>query len=249
MDRTSSRPKKPKKPYPTFPLTPHLNGQWCKKIRGQVRFFGVWADPDAALANYNRQADDLHAGREPRTGRIDDVRTIKQLANAHLKSKLVQYRSGTLSARWFDDCLVILKAFVRFTGKERRWDDLKPADFGRYRQQLYAQYGVHAVDRHMTVVSSMFKFAYESDLIDRQVKYGQEFKKPPAKEKRLSRAKQDREHGKRLFTPDQVLTLIQMTEGLLKAMIPLGINGGFGNTDCAQLPIAAIDLGACDHRL
>ncbi|MFA5864727.1 MAG: hypothetical protein WC975_08565 [Phycisphaerae bacterium] len=43
---------KPIKPYPTFPLTTHPNGQWCKKIRGKIHFFGVWADPEAA---------DLHA--------------------------------------------------------------------------------------------------------------------------------------------------------------------------------------------
>ena len=60
----SSRVKS-KKPYPTFPLTPHANGQWCKKIRGKVHFFGVWIDPRAAQEEYNRQAADLHAGRQP----------------------------------------------------------------------------------------------------------------------------------------------------------------------------------------
>jgi hypothetical protein len=38
-------------PRASFPLTAHPNGQWCKKIRGKVHFFGVWLDPDAALAN------------------------------------------------------------------------------------------------------------------------------------------------------------------------------------------------------
>jgi hypothetical protein len=28
----------------------------------------------------------------------------------------------------------------------------------------------------------------------------------------------------------------------LRAMIALGINGGMGNTDCARLPIQAVDL-------
>jgi hypothetical protein len=46
--------RKPNKPGVTFPLTPHNNGQWCKKIRGKVHFFGVWENPQAALQNYTR---------------------------------------------------------------------------------------------------------------------------------------------------------------------------------------------------
>ena len=57
--------KKPGKPYPSFPLTAHNNGQWCKKVRGRVHFFGVWADPQAALDNYLQVAADLHAGSQP----------------------------------------------------------------------------------------------------------------------------------------------------------------------------------------
>ncbi len=99
MSRSSRTFKKAKKPYPTFPLTAHPNGQWCKKIRGQVRFFGVQADPEAAPVNYNRQAADLHEGREPRAKRLDDVPTVKDLANKFLESKQAKCRSGTLSAR------------------------------------------------------------------------------------------------------------------------------------------------------
>lgn len=40
--------EKPAKPYPGFPLTANGNGQWSKKIRGKVFYFGPWVDPDAA---------------------------------------------------------------------------------------------------------------------------------------------------------------------------------------------------------
>ena len=42
-------PVKTQKPYAEFPLTPHPNGQWCKKIRGRLHYFEAWGDWEAAL--------------------------------------------------------------------------------------------------------------------------------------------------------------------------------------------------------
>ena len=46
----SARPK----PRKGFPLWPHPNGQWAKKIEGHIRYFGTWDDPDVALEEYHK---------------------------------------------------------------------------------------------------------------------------------------------------------------------------------------------------
>ncbi len=53
---------KPEKPYDDYPLFAHDNGQWAKKIRGKLHYFGPWADPSAALADFLKQRDYLFAG-------------------------------------------------------------------------------------------------------------------------------------------------------------------------------------------
>jgi integrase len=75
-------------------------------------------------------------------------------------------------------------------------------------------------------------------LQDRAVRYGQSFKRPSQKTFRLNRAKQ----GAKLFTADEIRRLLDAAGLAMKAMILLGINCGFGNSDCGNLPLSAVDL-------
>jgi len=121
--------RKPKKPSPSFPLAAHPNGQWCKKICGRVRFFGVWTDPEAAVQRYYAQAGDPHAGREPRSSTLSpDELTVKNVCNEFLSWQKGKLGAGEVGARWFEDCRTILKNFARRVGKQHSVDDLRPED-------------------------------------------------------------------------------------------------------------------------
>jgi hypothetical protein len=50
-----SKAKKPPKPTPDFPLCAHSSDQWAKKIGRKTTHFGLWSDPDGALARYHSQ--------------------------------------------------------------------------------------------------------------------------------------------------------------------------------------------------
>src|SRR5205807_171660 len=48
---------KPAKPTPDFPLFPHGNGQWAKKIKGKLCYFGPWQNPAKALEQFQTSQD------------------------------------------------------------------------------------------------------------------------------------------------------------------------------------------------
>jgi integrase len=90
----------------------------------------------------------------------------------------------------------------------------------------------------MQRVRSVFKYALDADLIARPVKFGADFKRPSKKMLRLHKAAQ----GPKLFTAEEIRRLLNAAASQLRAMLLLGINGGFGNADCGNLPLSAVDL-------
>ncbi|MBP7937738.1 MAG: hypothetical protein KA354_24120 [Phycisphaerae bacterium] len=93
-----SNKAKPTQPHPSFSLTAHPNRQWCKKTRGKVHFFGVWADPEAALKRYLALAADLHAGHQRQISKLSpEGLTVKEVCNSILswqKGKMEAHETG-----------------------------------------------------------------------------------------------------------------------------------------------------------
>jgi integrase len=229
---------KPAKPYPDFPLFPHASGQWCKKIRGQFVYFGPWDNPDAALAKYLTSKDNLHAGRMPRPE--PGTLNVKDLANLFLAEKLSRVEAGELSQRTWNEYKVATDMIVAAFGKRRQVADLGLDDFSALRRRMAAKFGPVRLGNQIQSIRSVFKFAYEADLIDRPMRFGPSFKKPSAKVLRLHRAAQ----GPKLFTAGEVRRMLDAAGAPLKAMLFLGINCGFGMADCGKLPLSALDLDA-----
>jgi integrase len=233
---TAGKQAKPAKPYPEFPLTAHPAGYWCKKIRGKIHYFGPWADPDGALTKYLVEKDALHAGRKPRE--TTEGATVKDVANAFLNAKQALVDADELSTRTWAEYKGRAEELVSHTGKGRLVADLDPEDFAGLRNKLTKKWGPHRLKKAVQYIRSIFKHAYDSALIDRPVRFGPGFKRPSMKTLRLHRAKQ----GAKLFTAEEVHRLLDAAGTPMKAIILLGINCGFGNSDVGNLPLTALDL-------
>jgi integrase len=244
-----SKTMKPKKPYRDFPLTPHLSGWWCKKIRGKIFYFGKWGKkvdgkmerlPDdgwkEALELYKAQRDDLQAGRtpKPQTGEL----TVADLCNSFRTWKLQDKEHYLLSNRMYDEYVKTCDRLVATFGANRLVSDLNRGDFAKLRGDLAKQYGVVRLVNEITKVRSVFKFGFEDGLMDRPVRLGRQLHKPSRDVLRRHRAKQP----KKFLDAADVRKLIDNAPPILKAMVLLAVNAGFGPGDIAELPLSALDL-------
>ncbi len=70
-----------------FPLTLHPTGQYCKKIKGKLYYFG--SNKQQALQKYLRYASDLHyAERDSSHAFSEGEITLKSLCNLYLEHQL-----------------------------------------------------------------------------------------------------------------------------------------------------------------
>ena len=228
--------KKPAKPYSGFPLFAHGNGQWAKKVKGKHVFFGVWADPDAAVAKWLDQRDDLLAGRKPRTN--GDGLTVRDLVNRFLTAKRILADSGEIRPRTWRDYHAACERVINTLGGNRPVTDLANDDFQELRAEIAKTWGPVALKTEIQRIKGLFKYGYDAGLIDRPVRFGPMFRPPANRVIQKNRASK----GPRMFEASDIRKMLEAARPQPKAMILLGTNCGFGNNDCSLLPQSALDL-------
>jgi integrase len=232
----STKPKKPSKPYPDFPLFPHATRRWAKKIRNRTHYFGPWDDWEAAIAKYQEQREDLHAGRTPRVA--SDGLTVKEMCNKFMTAKQRQHDANDLTRKLFVDYLNSCQNLITSFGGDRLVTDLAADDFSRLRASYSKRLNPNSLSTAVQRIKTTFKWALESGLIDRPVLFGPDFKKPS---QRILRAVAQAK-GLQLFSAEEIKQLIALVNHTTETLIWLGINCGFGASDCAGLQIHDIDL-------
>lgn len=222
-----------------YPLFPHKNGRWAKKVRGKFSYFGKIADDPKgakALDLWNEQKDDLLAGRKPRT-KTAGV-TVAELCDHFIQAKDDLLATGEITRQTRIDYYRTTTRIIDKFGKTRTVADLTPDDFQALRSSLAKTLGHVALGNEIQRVRVVFKHGYDSGMIDQPMRYGPLFKRPSKKALRIDRA----EKGERMLEAAAVVRLIEAADVQMRAMIYLAVNCGFGNSDCGTLPLASLDL-------
>jgi hypothetical protein len=259
---------KPKKPYRDFPLSFHPSGRLCKKINGDLHYFGRWAVVKegvlttvdnladamaAAVREYDDNRDRLQAGRSRRK-KAEGV-TVAELCNSFLRVKDARLNSAELSPESFRDYHEVCRLVVAFFGGSTAIAQLDPADFDDFRAwltkphtvdgKLKKPHGVHRLAKDIRVTRMLLKHAEDTDLMERSFRkvVGSNFCEPDIKAKRRSARLSKQKHGQKHFDADELRKLIDAADPVMKSMILLGINCGFGQKDVADLQRSNVQGG------
>jgi len=212
-----------------FPLTLHKTGQFCKKIKGKLYYFGT--DKQGALQRYLEQAAWLHAGKAPKASTLGERLSTKVLCNLYLDHQESRADVGEIQPRQVFDQISLLKDFVKFVGPNRPVSDISTIELQDYRQRLIkAKKAPNTINNRISAVKAMFNWALDNEIIDSSPRLKAVKKVTPQK------------HEKPTFSVPQIRRMIQQASPQMEAMIWLGLNCGFGCTDCAQLKWENIDL-------
>ncbi len=233
---TPHRPDRVPKPWPGFPLYLHSSGQWAKKIRGEFHYFGTEAQ--AAFNLYQSQKADLEAGRTPKpTG--DYHLNVKDMVNLCLTLKETKVETGELGRRTYKEYQRCGRRLMRVLGRTELVQNLGPTDFLKLRRDMTKTLkSLTSIKADIRKIMVFFNFAYTEGYIDRPVRPGDAFKTPSAAALRREREQK----ADRMFQAEQIRAMLAKANPQLKAMILLGINCAFGNTDCALITKNKLDL-------
>lgn len=257
---TKSKPRSKSaslKPYKDFPLTAHPTGRWCKRCkppgsdRTKTFYFGDLKDWEAAKARFDREWPYIIKGLTPPDTREGEQQgcTLRALCNTFLKSKELKVDAGELTELSYRDYYRSCERLIDHFGRDRRADDLRPLDWEAYRAKLASKLATNTLLNEINRVRVLFKYAHDQELIPSPTKFGQSFDRPSVKKRR--RAQNEAEAKQ--FTREELRSILDALDGKpvdiqgeeqpvqlkpdhqLKAMVLLGLNGGLGNTDVANL--------------
>lgn len=247
---SAGRPAKP----PGSPLYPHPLGYWAKRVNSKLSYYGRWgrvvngvvtpiSDDEfpgygEALAKFHAQGPAVAAGMVRKSVVPDkapappEVYRVRDLCNEFIVHKNKLLIAGEIASRTFAEYRQATDRLIEFFGKDRPVDGIIDSEFDDLRTTMAKTLGPVRLGNEVVRIRSVFKHGRREQLVPAT------FKKPSAKALRKNR----NTRPQRLFSAEEIRKLIAYANPRMKAMILLGINCGFGNSDISEIQKSNLDL-------
>lgn len=147
-----------------------------------------------------------------------------------------------ITQRTYDEYERVCDRVAESIGKHRLLADLHTGSLDRLKTDLSRGkrgelLAPKTLSKDLNVVRSIFLFANEN-LLERPIKY----RRPLASPSRRIMRQAANATGPRMFSADEIQTILKAADPTMQALVYLGINCAFGPRDCALLPVGKLDL-------
>ena len=211
-----------------FPLTRHPTGQYCKKIKGKIRYFGT--DKKKALERYLAQATYLHGSQSLMQKASNGKMPLRQLCDLYLQYQHSRLLAGALTPKHYNDSIDSLGRLMSFLGQSCRIESISTLDLQNYKRKLQSVYSVDRQNLHVSIMKAMFHWARRNDVLETIPNIDAISKGKIVHQEMYT------------FNSEQIKKLLSAADVKMQAMIWLGLNCGFGCTDCGKLKWRDLNL-------
>jgi integrase len=201
-------------------------------------YFG--SDKKQALERYMYQATYLHGcqnnlQQQKPTG---DNMTLKQLCDMYLKYQYSKLQANDLTASHHNEQIGSLNKLMAFLGQNIDINNISTLDLQNYKRKIQKSHvSVCRLNLHISIMKALFHWARKNDVLTNIPNIDA-----------VSRGKIVHQE-KFTFDPEQVNKLLSAADVKMRAMIWLGLNCGFGCTDCSELKWSDLDLVSARVKL
>ena len=149
----------------------------------------------------------------------------------YLQYQYSKLQANDLTASRHNDQNDSLGKLMAFLGHNRKAKSISTLDLQNYKRKLQKSYGsVYRLNLHISILKALFYWARKNDILANIPNIDA-----------ISRGKIIH-HERSTFNSEQITKLLSVDDIKMRAMIWLGLNCGFGCTDCSELKWTDLDL-------
>jgi integrase len=157
--------------------------------------------------------------------------TLKHLCNLYLEHQQARVNAGNLTERYYSDQVKSLRLLTAYLGPTCYISSIRTINLHSYRNMLIQKYKSPAgTNLNIAIMKAMFNWAKKNEIIPKIPNIDV-----------VSKLKVTRK-DKPVFYREEIKILLTNASNQMRAMILLGLNCGFGCTDCAELKWKDLDL-------
>src|SRR3972149_7923209 len=147
-----------------FPLTLHTTGQYCKKVKGKMYYFG--SDRKEALQKYLDQSTYLHGHQEDLQKPTEEHMTLKQLCDMYLKYQYSKLQAHDLTASHHNEQIGSLNKLMASLGQNIEINNISTLDLQNYKRRIQKSHvSVCRLNLHISIMKALFHWARKNDVL------------------------------------------------------------------------------------